>query len=114
MGCFKRKERESKTSHEKKMKEKEKKKSPPEKQTISPQKGQLPVPTYNRMKFAYRTTWADVDDDYRFAIGIKKASCRIRGFGKGVLFPFPAFCWSHTPEDEVTTKLNQRYKKVNN
>lgn len=74
VGYFKRKEREVRTSHEKKMKEKEKKKSPPEKQTIMPRKGRLPEPTYNRMKFAYRTTWADVDDDYKFLIGIKKAS----------------------------------------
>jgi len=43
------------------MKEKEKKKLPPEKQTISPQKGRLPDPTYSRMKSAYRTTLADVD-----------------------------------------------------
>ena len=59
-----------------------------------PSKGQVPDPTYSRMKFAYCTDRADSDGR---GTGKKKAPCERPGLGQRVLFLFPCLpLLSHT------------------
>jgi len=105
------KEKPDKSREEKK--EKVKKKLPPMKNKQSrPAKGQLPDPTFSQMKFAYRTTLADVDGSKTNSIGKKKAPSAVRGLSKGFLFLFPRLPKLRTSEEEVQQNYNSQTIKV--
>jgi hypothetical protein len=105
------KEKPDKSREEKK--EKVKKKLPPMKNKQSrPAKGQLPDPTFSQMKFAYRTTLADVDGSKTNSIGKKKAPSGVRGLSKGFLFLFPRLPKLQSSEEEVQQNYNSQTIKV--
>jgi hypothetical protein len=103
------KEKPDKSREEKK--EKVKKKLPPMKNKQSrPAKGQLPDPTFSQMKFAYRTTWADVDGSKTNSIGKKKASYGAR-LEQRVFIPFPSPSEAPYIGRRGETKLQQSNNK---
>jgi len=112
LGFFKRKERETRQVTRREERERKEKAPPMKNKQSRPAKGQLPDPTFSQMKFAYRTTWADVDGSKTNSIGTKKAPSGVRGLSKGFLFLFPRLPKLQSSEEEVRQIYNSQIVKV--